>query len=133
MAAIKSFSDLEQSRKLAEILQLETADMHYSRDFGGSWFVDLEAYSSIKLPKYAVNNVEEHLLPCWSLAALLDLMPQRIYDELGCRTFGMGKSWDKCRYQVFYEHKTAYVQKEAETAIDAVFEMIIWLKENKKI
>lgn len=75
METIKRFTDLSQAKKLAEILQLETADMHYSRDFGGSWFVDLEAYSSIKLPKYAVNNVEEHLLPCWSLAALLDNIP----------------------------------------------------------
>lgn len=30
MATIKSYTDLEQSKKLAEILPLESADMHYN-------------------------------------------------------------------------------------------------------
>lgn len=71
---MKSYTDLEQSKKLAEILPLESADMHYSKDFDGSWFVDLAEYTSVKIPKY-VGNVEEHLLPCWSLASLLDVLP----------------------------------------------------------
>ena len=71
---IKSFVDLEQSKKLAKILPSESADMHYSKDFDGSWFVDLAEYTSVKIPKYVVN-VEEHLLPCWSLSALLNLLP----------------------------------------------------------
>lgn len=130
MATIKSYTDIEQSKKLAEILPLDSADMHYARIKDDYELRCWEVYLS-PIPKICAFFVEN--LPCWSLTALLDLMPQHIYDELGCRTFGMAKSWDKCRYQVFYEHKTAYVQKEAETAIDAVFEMIIWLKENKKI
>jgi hypothetical protein len=34
MATIKAYSDLQQSRKLAEILSLETADMHYCLEQG---------------------------------------------------------------------------------------------------
>lgn len=30
MATIKSYTDLEQSKKLAEILPIESADMHYN-------------------------------------------------------------------------------------------------------
>lgn len=71
----RAFTSLEQSRKLAEILPLESADMHYSKDFDGSWFVDLAEYTSVKIPKY-VGNVEEHLLPCWSLAVLLSVLPE---------------------------------------------------------
>ena len=70
---MKSYTDIEQSKKLAEILPVESADMHYSKDFDGSWFIDLAEYTSVKIPQY-VDNVEEHLLPCWSLAALLDYM-----------------------------------------------------------
>lgn len=125
----KICTTIEQSQKLLELgIDENTADMYYLYDrnlhkmYGD--FPYCREYKKI------VGGVD---IPAWSLSALLDLMPQRIYDELGCRTFGMAKSWDKCRYQVYYEHKTAYIQKEAETAIDAVFEMIIWLKENKKI
>ena len=85
MATIKSFTDLEQSKRLAEILPLESADMHYSKDFDGSWFVDLAEYTSVKIPKY-VDKVEEHLLPCWSLAALLDIIPKHIKDYNVLRT-----------------------------------------------
>jgi len=74
MATIKSYTDIEQSKKLAEILPIESADMHWAKDFDGSWFVDLAEYTSVKIPKY-VGNVEEHLLPCWSLASLLSVLP----------------------------------------------------------
>ncbi len=136
MATVKSFTSVEQSRKLAGILPLESADMEYLLE---QWIDEKtghhkEGYYEIPVVKVDENSPLQQIThPCWSLAALLDLMPQHIYDELGCRTFGMVKSWDKRRYQVFYEHHTAYIQREAETAIDAVFEMIIWLKENKKI
>lgn len=42
MATIKSCTDLEQSRKLAEILPLESADMYWS--FGNIKFMDNDQY-----------------------------------------------------------------------------------------
>ena len=71
---MKSYTDLEQSKELSKILPLESADMHYAKDFDGSWFVDLAEYASVKIPKY-VDNIEEHLLPCWPLASLLAVLP----------------------------------------------------------
>ena len=62
MATIKAFTDIEQSRKLAEILPLESADMYYG-------------YHKEKpevLP-YSDIEVKELCTPCWSLAALLKL------------------------------------------------------------
>ena len=76
---MKGYTDLEQSKKLAEILPVESADMHYSKDYDGSWFVDFYKYTSVKIPKY-VGNVEEHLLPCWSLTALLDVLIAKDFD-----------------------------------------------------
>lgn len=118
METIKRFTDLSQSKKLAEILQLETADMHYSRDFGGSWFVDLEAYSSIKLPQYAVNNVEDHLLPCWSLAALLDVLP---------KIHGLKPILDLEECSIQYSGIDLYVI--AGNLVDACYEMILMLNQ----
>ena len=63
---MKSYSDIEQSKKLAEILPLESADMIYPSDFGFP-FVWIEK------PKK-----DENATPCWSLAALIEFLPDFI-------------------------------------------------------
>ena len=60
---MKSYTDLEQSRKLKKILPLESADMFY-RDNG----IDVKLMWEHNAPK--VEN------PCWSLAALLSVLPK---------------------------------------------------------
>ena len=113
---MKAYTDIEQSKKLAEILPLESADMHYSKDFDGSWFVDLTGYTSIKIPRYVVN-IEEHLLPCWSLAALLEVLPDTIIgkDNIGCI--------------VMVETMGSGLTTEALNLVDACVKMILKLKE----
>ncbi len=69
MAIIKSYSDLQQSKKLAEILPLESADMYYDRGGLPSLIDKYVTHESIKNDKY------HHLIPCWSLAALLGVIP----------------------------------------------------------
>lgn len=69
MATIKSYTDLEQSKKLAEILPLESADMCYPRDAFAAHY-DKEPichYNGIGLA-----------CPCWSLTALLKLIPNPV-------------------------------------------------------
>ena len=66
METIRAYTTVEQSRKLAEILPLESADMYYD-GFG-------------RLPQgYAYPliypNSFEYDKPCWSLAALLSVLP----------------------------------------------------------
>lgn len=66
MTTIKSYTDIEQSKKLAGILPLESADMHYvlidtDED---KYDAGLGKYIGI-LPHY----------PAWSLAALLGVLP----------------------------------------------------------
>ena len=127
MATNKSYTDLEQSKKLSGILRLETANMHYTKDYDGSWFVGLDAYSSIKLPKYATNNVEDYLLPCWSLAALLNVLPT-INDEFEPQ---LHRSLDKyfCTYEG--EEDSSCLWRVADNPVDACYEMIIKLHELK--
>ena len=102
MATIKSYTTVEQSRKLAEILPLESADMYYEDDisveFGHGWHA-------------------QHI-PCWSLAALLKLIPN----------FNMFKRTIECRIET-----TNHLVDKACEPIDAAFEMICWLKEHNKI
>ena len=69
MATIKTYTDIEQSKKLAEILPLESADMRYA-PFGDThpWVWNGEL-------------LEKDSVPCWSLAALLDVLPSATLDS----------------------------------------------------
>ena len=76
MTIIKSYTDLEQSKKLAEILPIESADMyyHYDNDFG-----ELESIPTI-------TEEDDHFalfskdVRCWSLAALLSVFPPYLFE-----------------------------------------------------
>lgn len=119
MTTIKSFTDINQSKKLAEILPLKSADMHWTKDFDGSWFVDLSEYTSVKIPKY-VGNIEEYLLPCWSLAALLNVLPYG-YSSILTKSFN-GKD-----YYCKIDGKP--LETKADNLVDACVEMIIKIHE----
>lgn len=70
MATIKSYTDIEQSKKLAEILPLESADMVYIKRAINDTFIETPIVKPEgKIPKS---------LPCWSLAALLYVIPKSI-------------------------------------------------------
>ena len=72
MATIKSYTDLEQSKKLAEILPLEIADMWYQHT--GISIKD-GSEKSIYFPMVIRDCESDEDIPCWSLAALLDVLP----------------------------------------------------------
>ena len=75
MTTIKSYTDLEQSSKLAKILPLESADMWYQ--YTGINIKD-GSQKSIYFPMVIRDNESEEDIPCWSLAALLRAIPKRI-------------------------------------------------------
>lgn len=114
MATIKSFTDISQSKKLAEILPPESADMRYA-PFGDThpWVWD-------------GNLLEKGAIPCWSLAALLNISP---YIEVGRELYGAHHGKWYCRYTTGdYQYKTI-----ADNLIDACYEMILKLHEQKLI
>ena len=121
---MKAFTDISQSKKLAEILPIESADMHYSKDFDGSWFVDLAKYTSVKIPKY-VGNIEEHLLPCWSLGALLDALPTKLQIVLAINDYQGDRKEKYVIGSVEHDKYDCF----ADNPIDACYEMIIKLYE----
>lgn len=70
---MKSYTDLEQSKRLAEILPLESADMLHCLSFNESLLATVPIqYSG------SFRYQPELTVPCWSLAALLKILPKSI-------------------------------------------------------
>ncbi len=118
MATIKLCTDLEQSKKLAEILPIESADMYYY------------SYMSIGKPFYMSypdviedgQKLAKNDIPCWSLAALLGVLPEPELIQSSDMRW-MLRIWDKKRFP--------YSVGGNVDPIDACYEMIIKLHEQK--
>ena len=76
MATIKSYSDLQQSKVLATILPIESADMcwQYQKD---RWVGEPD-YKEFPQFEHAIDKRD---IPCWSLAALLSVLPVIEYSK----------------------------------------------------
>ena len=70
---MKAYTDLEQSKKLAEILPIESADMCWTK------YVDTGDITSLHATvNYGIVPIEH---PCWSLVALFDVLPEGIIEN----------------------------------------------------
>ena len=114
---MKAYTDLEQSKKLEEILPIESADMHYAKVIHG---FDLSKDWENEVQLGSPSN-KAHI-PCWSLAALLDVLP---LVETHKQTDG---------HKIYYyvdlymkrKGKEIYLSTERhESLVDACYEMII--------
>lgn len=145
---MKSYTDLEQSKKLAEILPIESADMHYVRrtcDFRGNpvddkWSVPKYGNPNSEHSNYIVQNFTSYeKLSCWSLTALLELMPFHIIENNQRYGFYQVKGYNKqgetymFKYNIFNTDVCLYSTDYYNNSVDAAFEMVVWLKENGKI
>lgn len=126
MGIIKSYTDLEQSKKLAEILPLESADLHYkvSKIFNDSQ-IYIIPYSELGRFK---NNEYEYCVPCWSLAVLLNIL---VSNTNQVRISGSSGYW-VCE-PLFADINKYSGFMDANNLVDACVEMIVRLKENGKI
>ena len=70
ISIIKGYTDIEQSRKLAEFLLSESADMCYIQDLlAGCKYGEYKPYIGDLIPTYGQGKIK-----CWSLAALIELI-----------------------------------------------------------
>lgn len=87
MATIKSYTDIEQSKKLVEILPIESADGFW--EYHNKWYSECDEWEGYedypRAEPYLEYTRKENEwkedksdIPCWSLAALLDVIPKRI-------------------------------------------------------
>ena len=130
METIKSYTDIEQSKKLAKILPIESADM----------FLALNGNVPV-MSKYIDDGLVtavDAAIPCWSLVALEGLMPFHIIENNNRFGFYQVKGFNRQGETYCFGYKTNNDYFLFETSwyndiIDAAFEMVVWLKENNKI
>ena len=133
MATIKAYTNLQQSKKLAEILPIESADMHYN-DWNDDFCVGYKHTGEYIVGLGAPITIRGELeIPCWSLAALLDILPQFIEFKS-----------DKY-YLRFMKEYVEYANDEVsitgrclhttgnDNLVDACYEMILKLHELKML
>lgn len=120
MTTIKSYTDIFQSKKLEEILPLESADMYYEKGIGDKYRIDFGNYADISISK---NLLHIDAFPCWSLAALLKII--KYYDI-------EADDGIIIKRKLCYEPYQITTQKHNDI-IDACIEMILKLKENELI
>lgn len=121
MATIKSHTDLEQSKKLAEILPLESADMCYIKHASSdnpTWRFDNDIPPMV-LSNIPINEITVETLPCWSLAALLSVVPE----EVSLNSFKDG-NWNAMVQQI-----GKIIYSDANDPVDACCELILKLHE----
>ena len=122
---MKAYTDIEQSKKLAEILPLESADMYIYKNI---FFGALSCFNgTTQVGEYVkLTDKENKAYPCWSLAALLSVLPDSIYDNT-----------DKYSQLEFSKISVAYhdmndgikVGSIKDNLLDACYEMILKLHE----
>jgi hypothetical protein len=132
MGMIKAYTDLEQSKKLAEILPLESADMRIGNYVGESGKVD--GTNVHYYPKGESFGAPE-IIYAWSLAALLGVLPFHLIVNNQRYAFSMHKGLNKdgetyiFRYNVFNTDICLYSTDYYNNPIDACVTMIEKLNE----
>ena len=107
---MKSYTDLNQSKRLAEILPTESADMYWEYDF-------TKHECTLKIMD---EQFDDTCIRAWSLAALFDVLPKIINNE----TLFIETS--ASLWHVGY--RNIYTAR-ADNPVDACYEMIIKLHE----
>lgn len=129
---MKSYTDLEQSKKLSEILPLESADMYY-------------LYNDIVYAIPYKNRIDVVAEPCWSLTALLDILPNEISTgeewhskyQIDIRKYNGGDN--TTLYQIAYGNNRGSSGSwhdmintgEKQNLIDSCVDMVLLCKEHK--
>lgn len=124
---MKAYTDLEQSKKLTEILPEESADHFHNI---GHIHTDGPRYEFIE-QKIKGDDTSAYW-PCWSLAALLNVLPISI-DEGKHRLalINSNPSGEIVLWLCCYEDDKGDMLMEcyANNQVDACYEMILNLKE----
>ncbi len=120
------YTTIEQSKKLLELgLSAESADMWYER-------IDHELTEYSCNPLLKSDAALYKGLPCWSLGALLEIMPDKI-EYLGSECdLSLAKDW--ASYEGYDRYDASYTVQpmifKDKPLVDLLFESIIWLLEN---
>lgn len=121
---MKAYTDLEQSKKLAEILPLESADMYWWSS-GKRYYIE-----AIDDDDYD----EDKDIRAWSLAALLEKLPYEVVDEEGTSRFFELYRGYMDKYYISYTGADEDIEGDYyDEIVDACVDMIIKLNELKML
>ena len=122
---MKAYPDLKQSKKLAEILPIESVDMYYSDNEYPKQITKYHiTYANVLYGSYDINYFDIYgYVPCWSLAALFDILPDDtniIKDK---------SDTENERYMCTVGIKDDIISTFGNNPVDACYEMILKLHE----
>ena len=121
---MKSYTDIEQSKKLAEILKWKTADMTWVNIYDENHMLSDHRIELIPFRFYQGIG-----LPAWSLAALLSVIPKHIKDYNVLRIDISDNDFAIWYDEIGYGVNNDLPNITMEFAVDACYEMIIKLYE----
>lgn len=133
---VKSYTDVEQSKVLAKILPIESADMYYQHVLPKS--DKIKHNPEIGNPVNALKwynkgyttsgkepiTLDEYCIPCWSLAALIDVLPRIINNET------LFVETSAALWHIGYRN---VFTARAVNLVDACYELILKLNELKML
>ena len=119
---MKSYTDLEQSKRLSDILPHESADMR---------FCFSHTLSGRIIGHYPMIGREPSLgtIPCWSLTALIELLPNKIVVNNENYFLNFTKNNVEYRGIVTWDGQKC-ISTKAENLLDACYNMIVKLKKD---
>lgn len=133
---MKAYTDLEQSKKLAEILPKKGADQTWGRVAIAGANLDapeeLQYIHKGDMPFQFYSGIG---IPCWSLASLLDYLRKiDFFPSIEADEHGVTMSvcyFDEEEGELL--HPMHDIQTEADNFVDALYEMILKLHELKML
>lgn len=132
-----NYTSIEQSKKLLELeLSPESADMHYLiENFVTQPIIKIEIGYNKEEEQECINgDFTPDYIPCWSVGALLELMPKKIKKDDVKLPFHLFQFKDTWGVQYGYPNETEYaVLIENKTPLEAAYNMVVWLLENNYI
>ena len=114
-----NYTSLEHSKKLLELgLSPDSADMHY---------YSFRRKDDVLVWTPELGKTSKYDIPCWSIGALLDIMPSKIKDGFLTLFKKTNESGDEycCCYNDCNGNSIHHFF--GDTAIDACYNMMIWL------
>lgn len=140
---MKSYTDLEQSKQLAKFLPFESADMSWCSSVKGVNDTDEYSVSLCTIVEkskefFKMFNGRDKcwkIIPCWSLAALLNVLPKDKYKDIDLCYSGYKGNEYIPEWFCSYEEQEPFIIEisNAPNAIDACYELVLKLHELKKI
>lgn len=122
---MKAYTDIKQSKKLADILPHITADNTYERVVIAGCNFDIPEERQYVHRDTSFSFFSGIGVPCWSLAALLNLVK---YNTINLHYNDVRNDWiASCTV----EHSTRYGSGRALNPVDACYKMVLKLHEQK--